>query len=57
MIVAKKANSAIDENQTGEISVLQKLLEKDPHYAFLMTYDMIFAGIDTVGFLAGLLFT
>lgn len=35
-------------DRTTEISVLQKLLEKNRHYAFLMTFDMIFGGIDTV---------
>lgn len=32
----------------GEESVLQKLLKIDRHYAILMTFDMLFAGIDTV---------
>lgn len=32
----------------GEESVLQKLLKIDRHYAVIMTFDMLFAGIDTV---------
>lgn len=37
-----------DSHRTTEKSVLQKLLEVNKDYAILMTFDMIFAGIDTV---------
>lgn len=37
------------ENRTTEMSVLQKLLSVNRDYAVLMTFDMLFAGIDTVG--------
>lgn len=33
---------------SGEESVLQKLLKFDKHYAIVMTFDMLFAGVDTV---------
>lgn len=40
-------NDATD--RTTEMSVLQKLLSVNRDYAVLMTFDMLFAGIDTVG--------
>lgn len=35
-------------NEVDEVSLLQNLLLKGRHYAFLTTYDMFLAGIDTV---------
>lgn len=37
-----------DDSKLGEESVLQKLLKIDRHYANIMTFDMLMAGIDTV---------
>lgn len=37
-----------DDSKHGEQSVLQKLLKIDRHYAIVMTFDMLLAGIDTV---------
>ena len=36
-------------NDKRENSILAKLLEKNRNYAVLMTFDMLSAGIDTVG--------
>lgn len=36
------------KDQTGEESVMKKLLKTDKKYAILMAFDMFFAGIDTV---------
>ena len=37
-------------NDKRENSILAKLLEKNRNYAVLMTFDMLFSGVDTVGF-------
>lgn len=39
-----------DQTHRSEESVLQRLVKTDRHYAFIMTFDMLFAGIDTVTF-------
>lgn len=40
----------IQRDSEYEESILQKLLRIDRHYATLMVFDMLFAGIDTVRF-------
>lgn len=37
-------------NELTEISLIQSLLKKERHHAFLTTFDMLLAGIDTVWF-------
>lgn len=44
----QKAGTA-DGNE--DKSVFQKLLRSNPDFAFLTTFDMFFAGIDTVSFI------
>lgn len=52
--ITKIVNEAYTELQRNppdeldEVSLLQNLLLKGSHYAFLTTYDMFLAGIDTV---------
>lgn len=54
--IANYIDQAISESETkqksdsdsAEISLVQRLLQKDRDFAFLTTMDMIFAGIDTV---------
>lgn len=41
-------NKAKDDINGSEESVLQKLLKINRNYAIVMTFDMLFAGIDTV---------
>lgn len=36
--------------RTTELSVLQKLMNVNRDYAMLMSFDTLFAGIDTVGY-------
>lgn len=36
-----------DDNQSGEISVLEKLLQIDRNLAIMMSLDMLMAGVDT----------
>lgn len=47
--VADLEKAAANGAQLAETSVLQKLLSTNRDYAILMTFDMLFAGIDTVG--------
>lgn len=46
--IADYKNQNADSTPHGEESVLQKLLKIDRHYATVMTFDMLLAGIDTV---------
>lgn len=38
-------------NPTGEMSVLEKLLQIDRDLAIMMSLDMLMAGVDTVSFI------
>lgn len=42
------AKHAKNDDAAADMSVLQKLLRVNRDYAILMTFDMLFAGIDTV---------
>lgn len=44
--VDKKSNQ--NDDTAADMSVLQKLLRVDRHYAILMTFDTLFGGMDTV---------